>query len=419
MLLTRRLGGALGAVVLGAGLAAGPLVPTAASYAAAGPDCTDSGSGGAVTGANTPYDELGIGPAQARLPAGPASAGKGVDVFVVDDGVGAHLAHDSATGGQVQDDHGTTAAGIVGGGDASVGRKQVPVGYAPGVRIHDVRAYDVPWSGSGSAQGATPSPQLLVGALRQVGREMRGVRHAIVLVPFVVDSTPALDKAVDALSSALVIAPTGDRPTAAGQPGVARFYPGDNSDSTPPPGQDAAGSVGPADDDAVLGVGVASWSFGNDPAGPLPNSDVDVAAPVGGGISYDRDGKACVVTTPSADWAASEVAGVAALTWSAWPHLAADQLRTRLELTADGGGIREGDTEGYGVVQPLAAVTVPAAALRAGGTTPAAPRRATAPDPPADVLAGTRHTAVWWGLLGGGALVVALLLRPLLSRRRR
>jgi membrane-anchored mycosin MYCP len=41
------------------------------------------------------------------------------------------------------------------------------------------------------------------------------------------------------------------------------------------------------------------------------------------------------------------------------------------------------------------------------------------PEEPKDVLASTRHDAVWWGLAGGGALVLALVLRPVLTRRRR
>ena len=138
---------------------------------------------------------------------------------------------------------------------------------------------------------------------------------------------------------------------------------------------------------------------------------------MGGGLSYTTGVKPCVVATPSTDWAAAEVAGVAALVWSARPAMNADALRDWLERTADGGGQRQGNTMGYGVVQPLSAVTLSPSALSGGPNTPVS-RPAVAPDPPADVLAKTRHNAVWWGLFGGGALVVALLLRPLFARRR-
>lgn len=45
--------------------------------------------------------------------------------------------------------------------------------------------------------------------------------------------------------------------------------------------------------------------------------------------------------------------------------------------------------------------------------------RAVAPERPEDLLADTRHDAVWRGLVGGGVLVVALPLRPVLARRAR
>jgi len=78
---------------------------------------------------------------------------------------------------------------------------------------------------------------------------------------------------------------------------------------------------------------------------------------------------------------------------------------------------------GAGQVQALAALTATAGELREGGyagdtDVPRPSTAAAAPEKPEDLLASTRGSAVWWGLLGGGALLLAVLARPLLARRR-
>ena len=78
---------------------------------------------------------------------------------------------------------------------------------------------------------------------------------------------------------------------------------------------------------------------------------------------------------------------------------------------------------GYGVVQPLEALTRPLRPGRDGeyaDTTSASDEspRARAPEPEVDSLASLRHTALWASILGGAALLLALMLRPVLARRR-
>ncbi|GAB2979258.1 hypothetical protein GCM10027076_16230 [Nocardioides montaniterrae] len=347
------------------------MVPTTAAHAADRPCGTGGAGDGGATGKGKPYDELGIAGAAQR--AGGSHAGKGIHLYVVDT-----LSSSDA--------HAAIAQGIA---------EEI----APGLTTHLVKV-----------AGDLPTASTLASALDG----LRGIgSHDIVLVPRIVATDPTLKTAVAGLTGrALVIAPIGDAPTAADDPVVGQFYEADSN----APLRDAAGAVAPAAYAGVLGVGVAGSSFGAE-APALLDSDVDLVAPVGGGVSKDGIGP-CVVDGITTDWAAAEVAGVAAMVWAKLPALSAGQVVTRLEKTADGGGSWQGNLAGYGVVQPLAAVTVSDQALAARGPVDPDQRRAPAPQTRDDVLAPTRRAALWWGLLGGGGLVVALLLRPLLARRR-
>lgn len=373
MLVGHRSAGGVAALALAAAGVVGPVVGPAA--AATGPEC-GSGTSGAITDANTPYDQLGIAAAAAKVS---PRALRGVDVVVL-----APRTQESLT---------STAAGIVGGPPLDSG---TPVGFAGGVHV-SAEPY------GGDQEATSHDLAVALRGLRKAGR------HTIVLVQGVVKPSSEVHAAIGALRSALVVAPIGERPQGADDPVLGALF----SESADAPPRDAAGRTAPASDPSVLAVGVAGWSYAD--GGPLLDSDVDVAAPVGGGIAYAPG--PCVVPGVLTNWAAAEVAGVAALTWAAYPSLSSTELRSRLELTADGGGARQGGAAGYGVVQPLAAVTISRQALAGKGPTAPLQHRAQPPERPADVLAGTRRSALWWGLLGGGGLVVALLLRPLLSRR--
>ena len=234
--------------------------------------------------------------------------------------------------------------------------------------------------------------------------------RAIVLIPAAVRGSAALEAQLDRLHAegALVIAPVGDRPQA--KTGFLQDYAG-----KPRAGEDAAADVWPAADEDVVSVGISTPGA----AGvALRSSGVDLAAPGVGSISVGLQGGWCLVADPSSAWAAAQVAGVAALVWSVHSGDSADQLRARLEGTASGNGDASPLT-GHGVVQAVEAIQRPAEALADDSRGTTAVRRGEVPPERADLLAGTREDAVWWGLAGGGALVVLLVLRPVLARRRR
>jgi membrane-anchored mycosin MYCP len=97
---------------------------------------------------------------------------------------------------------------------------------------------------------------------------------------------------------------------------------------------------------------------------------------------------------------------------------------SRLLATADGRTDIPNTMVGAGQVQLMDALTRPMEIAADGtvtsqGTVQHTPQLLSVPEEPDDVLASTRHDAVWWGLVGGGALLLAVVLRPVLARRRR
>ena len=112
------------------------------------------------------------------------------------------------------------------------------------------------------------------------------------------------------------------------------------------------------------------------------------------------------------------IGGVAGGGVGAYMDYQEKKLRDRLQGTASGNGHASPST-GYGVVQPVEALQRPLESMGAGSQRSADVPRGQVPPARADLLADTRHDAVWWGLAGGGALVVLLVLRPVLARRRR
>lgn len=438
---TRRGAAALAVLALACGL--GVVLPGGAlvavpARAAEGVDCLgvdEEAEATEVEGPNAPLDLLQIPRTHAWLQARGAGLGDGVDVVVVDNGFADATSSVDARGGRGEPElanaHGTVVQGLLRGAPLRErGTEPTPVGVAPDASVHSVRVYDAPDDGDDDADFVSPDGDLLGAALTQVADGIRGPEYGartIVVVPFAIGAAEAASSRVAAgvravvRAGGLVVGSAGDRPviddgTALGGHAV------EDGESAPSPGEDAGGDAYPAAVGDVLAVGVdpASGEGRSVRDVVLPNSDTDIAAPAGDGLSYGRNGEPCVVTGYSTDWAAATLAGVAALVWSYYDDQDADSIRTRLEQTADGNGARTGSFTGFGVVQPLAALqrrpgawAEPAAA---GGEEEA--RRAPAPVKPADVLAETRRKAVWWGVVGGGLLVVALILRPVLARRR-
>lgn len=302
--------------------------------------------------------------------------------------------------------HGLTAAGIV-GGDDQTDPVRVDVGIAPGARVVAEPFYTTP-EPERTDGGVVPMASGLADALGRVATKRRAGEYGprvVVLVPAQVPRSAALEKQVARLVGAgvLVVAASGDRP------GEGEFT---EQLAVDQPGEDAADVVWPAAAPGVLAVGVSTP--GTDTV--LRSSRIDLAAPGAGAVSRGLNGGWCTLPVPSTHWAAAQVAAVAALVWSAYPREDAAALATRLEQTASGSGGPASAVTGYGIVQPVEALQRRIGDVTAPDADPMTP--APPPREQADVLAGTRKDAVWWGLGGGAALVVLIVLRPLLSRRR-
>lgn len=381
---------------------AAPAPPAAVSALAEGPDCGATGDDAdrKVTGVNEASEALQVPAATALAARADREPGDGVRVVVADTEIPGGVA--VRPRGDVVSAHGLTAAGIV-GGEAQTG-PSVAVGIAPAAVIVPAPFYDAPRGEEGDGEDP-PSSEALARVLRQISVG----RRTIVLVPAVVSESEALRAALDRLhrEGALVIAPVGDVPGEGS--GFLEEY------ATVRPGQDAAADVWPAAHPEVLAVGISSPAW---QARALRNSAVDLAAPGAGSVSVGVQGGWCVVAEGSTEWAAAQVAGVAALVWSVHRDDTADELRGRLQATASGNG-EASPLTGFGVVQPVEALQRPVESMGTTGRRDETVQRGKVPAERADLLADTRREAVWWGLGGGGALVVLLVLRPVLARRRR
>lgn len=413
------------------------VAPTPAAYAAG--DTCDSITApdverGQAPDPSEPVADLRIEEAHEVLGRRGLVPGDGAVVAVVDSGIapvpGLRLgaANDlTDTPGELSDWHGTAMAGVIAGpkdGDELVG-------IAPGAEVVDVRVYDTL---DPSDDGETRlTPDGVAEGLRWVAENQRALGIDIVLAPMPVDRTEEMTDAVDELDrrDVIVVAASGDRPDGQNDPLFDEF--GDDADqdseeesddSEPAAGEDAAGDSWPAGYDSVVAVST-TVPEGDATSIVLQNSAIDVAAPTDGGVSYGMNNKTCVTPAPSSAWAAAEVAGVLALLETAYAGETAEQLVARLESTATGTEVTPNNVlTGHGIIQPLEALDRPLRPAKDGtiassrvhdrGNVPVA-----IPESEPDLLASTRENALWWGLLGGGALLVAMVLRPVLSRRRR
>ncbi|GAA4814909.1 hypothetical protein GCM10025786_20450 [Nocardioides caeni] len=385
-------------------------VPAAPSAAAADdPDCDNvqtETEERKVEGVNDANDALHVGEATALLARRGIGPGEGVRIVVVDSGI---TGHDGSGPSTLDYAHGLTAAGIIAGPDQD--DPGVEVGIAPAATVEGRTFYTHP---RGSDDGVTPTSDGLATALRGVADDRSAGRlppRTIVLVPIEVAHSTALESAVDRLvrTGVLVVAAGGDRP--APESGFLPSYSGEAE-----PGEDAARDVWPAADDRTLAVGASTdGALGS----VLRSSAIDVAAPGTGAVSRGLNGGWCRVTSVSSHWAAAQVAGIAALVWSANGDESATRIRARLVTTASGNTLGASPLVGHGVVQALEALERVPSTGRSDRDEDTTARPADAPRARADVLAPTRERAIWWGLGGGGALAVLLILRPVLARRRR
>jgi membrane-anchored mycosin MYCP len=440
-------------------VAASVLVPAGPAHAET-VDCTstqaDAPAPSSSTDPSLPLDLLGIARAHTWLDAQRTKPGAGVRVAVVDSGVAPRAAGTAipvvgdrppriSKKQEVVEAHGTIVAGIIAGsprgddgtdgsgtdgsGDGAAEDAERLVGVAPAAEIVDVRVYD----SAGGAEDEDPvQPTNLVAGLEWVAANAERLGIGVVNVSLAIGEYPPLTRVLERLDAAdvVVVAASGNRPEQETDPLYAEFGPdpdaGEDEGSTgPKPGEDAAGLVWPAAYDEVVGVSATAdgTDAGDATEQVLQSSDIDVAVPTHGLISYGLDGGSCGVSGFYTSWAAAVVSGVVAMLRSAYPDETAGQVVTRLLATASASDELPNVQTGAGVVQPYEALTRQLSPKRDRSLETAPPEphsveRATAPPQEVDLLSGARDRAVWWGLVGGGALLLALVLRPALARRR-
>ena len=414
-----RLTPAAAGLVLALGL---PVAPASAvdAYPCAGqePDAERV----ATTTPSAALELLDVERATELLAARGIAPGQGVRVAVVDSGVSAPSPMAPLTvadevsfgvGGPVIFGQGTNVAGLVAGGAREDGR---PTGVAPAATIVDLRVYAAPLD-SGALDVPTAN---VTAAVRWLVENAEADGIGVVVVGFDVEGDAALERAVRDLSreDVVIVAATGDRPVD-GQPGFEDYG------GTPAPGEDVSGEVLPAGYEGVLGVTSTAGGVSAVDASSsvLLSRDIDVAVPTYGAVTLAPNGATCAIDPIGSAPAAGIAAGVVALLRSAYPDDNARQIIARLTASASGSLAAPTTATGFGVLQPVEALTQELAPDEAG-TVDDMPRerqepvRVTAPEPEPDPLAGALEDARWWGLVGGGALVVALLARPLLTSRR-
>lgn len=310
--------------------------------------------------------------------------------------------------------HGTAVAGLIAGAPRPEGG---PVGVAPEADIVDVRVYDEKVPRDGDAVGIQVSA--VVQGLRWVARHAREDDIRVANLSLVVPDDPALAAAVRAVQrhDVVVVAASGNRPHDETDPLFDQFAERTGT-------EDAAGFVFPAGYPGVVAVNATSGDpLADDRDDVLQNSATDVAAPTLGAVSVALNGGTCVLAEVATSWSAAEVSGVVALLRTRFPDDTAAQIVARLRASASGTPGTANPLVGAGLVQPVEALTRPLHPTRSGELVRADPEpsrysAARAPTRPDDLLAGLRHTSLWWGLVGGAVVVLALLLRPVLACRR-
>ncbi|MBZ5739036.1 S8 family serine peptidase [Nocardioides mangrovi] len=411
-------------VVAGAALAGLPVVLVAAPAQADQADCTAitqrTDSSTDITGPSTPYDLLGMAAAAdvadryvSQPPVRVAVLDTGVRV-PGDGGIVVHQAERIAQGDDgVVDGSGTEVAGLVAGAARAGGD---PVGFAPHTEIVDVQVAAVR---VGERDQVPPTPDSVAQGLDWVAQNAKPLNIKVATVAFDAGSGSGLEDAVAKAQAAgvVVVAATGDPVESTSTDTAEAGQPGPQVDAADDGKLPAFAGV------VAVNTTVGGVAGADDATYVLPNSDTTVAVPTADGVSYGLNGKTCRVAAPSTSAATGEVAGVVALLWQRFPEEQPAQIVARLVNTASGTTDDPTPLTGYGIVQPLDALTRPVDPAEDGTVQRSRPEAGpdgpvSPPSAPTDLLASTRDDAVWWALIGGGLVVVALLLRPVLARRR-
>jgi type VII secretion-associated serine protease mycosin len=403
---TRRRLGALAAALF--------LVPTAyvgggSAPASAAVECTPDETH-YISEQSYPLARLGISSAWKH------ATGKGVRVAVVDSGVAAGNAHlrDAVVPGRsfVPGDsdpsgrtdvwrHGTAVAGIIG---ARLHEGSAVIGVAPDSTILPVRVY-AQEGGEGYQPPASQLPDL--------GRLAEGIRWAADNGADVINVSMSSLRSSPALESAVASAVRRD---------VVVVAAGGNREPEDAPD----GNRYPA---ALPGVIAVSGSDTRDRVTDysIHGPHIDVAAPGTQVLTTFLANGDCLVGTDNAysSYATAFVSGIAALLRERHPDASAEEIGYRIMAGADrrSRGERD-DVAGWGLVQPLEALTMTIDASRpgpavVGASGEAAPATSVKKTPPlhpfVNPLEERRAALLWWVLLGGGFVALALLLRPLVA----
>ncbi|WP_155374332.1 type VII secretion-associated serine protease mycosin [Catellatospora vulcania] len=332
------------------------------------------------------------------------SQGEGVTVAVIDSGVeGKHpdltgnvlKGFDTIVGGDGDgwgDDegHGTNMAGLIAAHGHGAGGKDGVLGLAPKAKILPIRISTAKGHGGGDA--------IAIGIDEAV---KRGVKIISISESFPSADSSVLINAVARAHAAgvLVIAAAGNQP--------ANFYvaaPGRY------PGAVAVGAVDQKG--AVAAVSVRG------PEVQLVAPGVDITSTSRINKSANTQYRRSSGTSP----ATAITAGVAALVWSKYPDLTADQVLERLTRTAQDKGQPGRDNDyGFGLIDPVAALTAPAAGPSAVAPSTAPSVEVSLPSIPGQPDTGKLFLGVGLlvVLLVGGVLIVVAVVVFLVLRKRR
>ncbi len=232
----------------------------------------------------------------------------------------AGVAGDTGQSDRSSNSHGTSIAAIIAGSGKNDGGTGV-IGLAPDAKILPVRV---------TIDGETQPISLAEGIVYAVDHGSRIITIS--------ESTPVPDpnlrSAIEhALArGALVVAGTGNSGRAGNPPSYPAYFPGVV---------------------AVTGIDSGNEFWPDSQSGP----QVTLAAPAADIVSANNHGG--YLRGDGTSYAAPYVAAAAALVWSKWPDLAAGRVIRQLIDTADRHGDTHDDHYGFGIVDPLKALTSP------------------------------------------------------------
>lgn len=345
------------------------------------------------------------------------ATGKGVTVAVVDSGVDASNAHlgsavlagTSLIGGSGRTDfygHGTAVAGIIAGRHLTKPQSAL-IGVAPDAKILPVRVFNAEATQPGEQVADPPNTRLMADGIRWAAAHGAKVINVSM-------STDAKDPDLGVLKSAVDFA---------WHKGAVIVAAGGNQTS------DTAltSERYPAGFPHVIGVS-ASNTDGYVDNWSIHGAQIDVSAPGADVLIAFHGAGDCLAGSDHAysSWSTGFVSGLAAQLVQRYPDETPDQIAYRIEASAlrPVQGERD-DQQGWGLIQPLAALTMTLDDRRAGPPYPgakAATPAVSSAAPPAvlsksDPWAPVRHDALWWGLGAVGLATLAILTRPLMRLR--